>query len=664
MQKGILRASVALLMSLSLTGCIAPHPDRAKRLKAKQEAEAAQKAASADQKEQAAVKGTAPTSPANTAESSIPFLFPNPGPFKLVTNKDGEELWQARGDVGEFGGTLNLGAFGDGPKTFNTWDASDVESHGIGMVQNDSLVDIDPWTGKATPKLCKTVDVSDQGRVITFVLRKGLKWSDGHPLTADDVVFTFDTIVRNNWGEGSSRDTMCTPDDFPQIVKVDDLTVKFVYKKPFSPLLLNLNAIIVGPKHVLEPITKKGKNAFRPFWNVNADPKTFVGSGPFIVSKYIPGQRVEFKRNPHYAMVDAKGRRLPYLDKMTISIVREQPQEILKFLGKEIDLLDVRSVRGMDAALLRSKEKENNFTLYSLGPDDGTVYLMLNMCQRNRPKDGKPYVDPIKQKWFNNDKFRWAISHAIDRQSVVNNVLKGIGYPLYTCQTTASVYHNTNLEPIKCDLQMSEQLLKDAGFVKKNNELYDSDGHRVEFGLITNSGNTVRDAVCIHIKEQLKLLGIKVNYQPIEFNTMINRTHTSLDWEAIMMGLSGSRLEPYSGSNVWKSDGRMHEFDQRLPEEGKDITVVNDARPWEKEIDKCLDTAAASFDEKVRTENYQRAEAIAYEYQPFIYIYATSLLTAARNELGNYRPTHLGIYYTPKGTMHNLEEIYLKKGGH
>ena len=389
MPSGILRASIALLLSLSLTGCIAPHPDRAKRLKAKQEAEAAQKSGAAAPSTTSTTGNTTPQ-PSSNADSAIPFLFPNPGPFKLVTDKDGNELWQARGDLGKFGGSLNLGAFGDGPKTFNTWDASDVESHGIGLVQNASLVDIDPWTGKATPKLCKSVEVSDEGRVVTFILRKGLKWSDGHPLTADDVVFTYGTLIKDGWGEGSSRDTMCSAEGFPEIVKVDDLTVKFVYKTPFSPLLLNLNAIVVGPKHILEPATQKGKDAFHPFWNVNADPKTFVGSGPFIVSKYIPGQRVEFRRNPHYAMVDAQGRRLPYLDKITISIVKEQPQEILKFLGKEIDLLDVRSVRGMDAAHLRSKEKQIDFSLFSLGPDDGTVFLMFNMCQRNRPKDGKP----------------------------------------------------------------------------------------------------------------------------------------------------------------------------------------------------------------------------------------------------------------------------------
>lgn len=333
---------------------------------------------------------------------------------------------------------------------------------------------------------------------------------------------------------------------------------------------------------------------------------------------------------------------------------------VMKFEGGEVDLLDVREVRGMDAARLRKQESEGNFTLRSLGPDDGTVFLMFNMAQRKNPATGKYYVDPIKQRWFNNLNFRQAVSCALDRQSVVNNILKGVGYSLSTCQTSAGVYHNKSLAPIVCDLKKSEQLLKDGGFVKKDGSLYDDQGNKVEFELLTNAGNNIRDAVCIHIKEQLKKLGIKVNYQPVEFNAMINRTHTSLDWRPMMLGLSGGQ----TGAIFWcqclenRTDGSTRTT-IRLP--GKDDkVVVTDARPWEREIDQCLDTAAGSFDESIRRANYEKAEAIAYEQQPFIYIYTTMLLTAARNNIGNYKPTHYGIYYTPKGTLHNMEEIYLK----
>lgn len=637
----LLPAALSILCSLSLAGCIAPAVKPPESEKPVVEAPADDTAGSAS---------------GRTAKG---FLFPDPGPFKLVTDKDGNELWQARGDLGDYGGTLKLVTFGTGPKTFNGWDASDVESHGIGMLQDDSLVDIDPWTGKPIPKLAKSFSLSPDCRTITFVLRKGLKWSDGQPLNADDIVFTFDKIIKEGFGEGSNKDSISVPGDYPVITKKDDLTVEFKFKKPFSPFLSNLNAIMIAPKHAMIDAVKKGQDYFHTFWNVNCDPKTVVGCGPFIISNYVPGQRVELKRNPHYHMVDKNGRSLPYLDGITIGIVPNQGTMLLKFLGGEVDLLDIRAVRGSDAYQLKSKAKQGNFTLRSLGSDDGTAFLAFNMCRRKNPKTGKYYVNPIKQEWFNDRNFRLAVSHAIDRQGIVNNVMRGVGYPLSTCQTESGLYHNTTLKPITYSLEESAKLLKEAGFAKKDEILYDKKGNRVEIDLMTNSGNTVRDAICITIKESLKKLGIKVNYQPIDFNIMTNKTHNSLDWEAVMMGLSGSRFDPYSGSNVWTSAGRMHEFDQRLPGPGGTVKAP-DARPFELEIDRCFDRAAGSYDEKVRRENYNRAEEIAYNEQPFIYIYAPALLTAAHNKLGNYKPTPYGLYYTPKGSMHNIEEIYIK----
>lgn len=637
----LLPAALSILCSLSLAGCIAPAVKPPESEKPVVEAPADDTAGSA------------------SGRSAKGFLFPDPGPFKLVTDKDGNELWQARGDLGDYGGTLKLVTFGTGPKTFNGWDASDVESHGIGMLQDDSLVDIDPWTGKPIPKLAKSFSLSPDCRTITFVLRKGLKWSDGQPLNADDIVFTFDKIIKEGFGEGSNKDSISVPGDYPVITKKDDLTVEFKFKKPFSPFLSNLNAIMIAPKHAMIDAVKKGQDYFHTFWNVNADPRKFVGCGPFIISSYVAGQRVEFKRNPNYHMIDKEGRRLPYLNGITIGIVPDQRTVLLKFLGNEVDLLDVKAIRGSDAYQMKSKAKRDNFTLRSLGSDDGTVFLAFNMCRRKNPKTGKYYVNPIKQQWFNDRNFRWAVSHAVDRKGIVNNVMKGVGYPLSTCETEASLYHNSALKPIEFSLEKSQKLLAESGFVKKGDELYDKKGNRVEFDLMTNSGNSVRDAISITIKESLKKLGIKVNYQPIDFNIMTNKTHNSLDWEAVMMGLSGSRLEPYSGANIWKSGGRMHIFDQRLPGPDNKITAP-DARAWEKVIDECYDTAAASYDEAVRRKYFNLAEETIYNEQPFIYVNAVALLTAAHDRLGNYKPTPYGLYYTPKGSMHNIEEIYIK----
>jgi peptide/nickel transport system substrate-binding protein len=483
-------------------------------------------------------------------DTTAKVLFPNPGPRKLFTDKDGNEFWQGRGNVGKFGGALRLAEFGAGPKTFNTWDASDATSHGIGLIQFESLVDYDPWTGKPIPRLAKSFAVSKDGLTVTFVLRKGLKWSDGFPLNADDVVFTYGKIVKEGYGELSARDTLSVEDSYPEVSKVDDLTVVFKFKKPFAPFLYNLNPVTIAPKHILEAVTKLSKDEFHKFWDINTNPATLVGSGPFILDRYVIGQRYELKRNPYFSMVDSKGQRLPYLDKISVEIVPEQNTEIMKFMGGEVDLLDVKAVRGQDASMLKQKEKQLNFVLYNLGPDDGTVFLLLNMARRKNPKTGKFFVDPIKQEWFNNKDFRWALSHAINRRSVINNVLKGVGYPLYTALTPASLYFDKSIKPIDYSLDEAAKLLAHSGFVKKGGQLYDAKGNAVEFDLTTNSGNGIRDAVCIMLKEDFKKLGVKVNYQPMEFNTMTNRIHQSLDFDAVMMGLTGSRFEPYGGANM------------------------------------------------------------------------------------------------------------------
>lgn len=595
------------------------------------------------------------------------YKCPDPGPFKLVNAKslvegaEPDECWQARGELGESGGTITVSTFGSGPKTFNYWAHQDAESAGIGLLMFERLVEIDPWTGAMNPRLAKSIQLSDDKKTYTITLRKGLKWSDGHPLTADDVEFTFGTIIKKGYGNSSVRDTLSVYGQYPQVKKIDNLTVQFVTQKPFAPFIGMLANAPVAPKHVLEAVTKRPMNEFNTFWDVNCDPKTMVVSGPFKLLRYLPAQRVELERNNQYGMVDRKGTRLPYLNKFVIAIVPDQNTQILKFYGEELDFLDIKTVRGFDAALMKQRESTGNFRMYNLGPDDGTVFVMFNMSRRISPKTKKPYVNPIKQKWFNDPHFRQAVSHAISRKRLVDNIMRGVGLQLYTAQSPASLYFNRSLKPFPQDLNYSRELLKRGGYVFKNGQLYDKDKNPVEFTLTTNAGNTSRDATCVMIANDLKELGMKVNYQPIEFNVLIDKTAESLDWQAVVMGLTGDKIEPYNGANVWKSDGRIHMFDQRLPDKDG-VTRVKDARDWEKEIDSCFDLGATTFDEKLRHKYFDRYQEIVYEQQPFIYLSCILDISAASNKIGNYKPTPLGISYTPRGSFHNIEEIYMKKG--
>lgn len=611
---------------------------------------------------QTVIKKVETTTQGMPATGSGIVQTPAPGPWKTleVKNEDGSvlEALQARGEVGEFGGMLKLSTFGSGPKTFNPWAAADVESNGIGLLLFEQLVDIDPWTGKLYPRLAKSYTISPDNLQYTFVLRKGLQWSDGKPITADDVVFTYNTIIAKGYGNSSARDVLSVNGKFPKVEKIDDLTIRFTTAGPFAPFLNSLRQSI-APKHILEPVTKKALDQFPAFWDINTDPSKMVFGGAFMLEQYRAGERVELKRNPKYFMVDSKGQRLPYLDRFSLSVVPSQKTQVTKFYGNELDMLDVRSVPGYEVALMKQKEPNGNFKMYNLGPDDGTVFLMFNMCQRKSPK-GKYYVPTAKQKWFNNQNFRQAVSHAINREQIVDNVLKGVGTPLYTSESPASIFFNSNLKPYPQDLEFSAKLLKDAGFVKKpDGRLFDADGNPVEFTLFTNAGNTTRDGICVSIVDELKKLGMKVNYQPIDFNIMIDKTENSLDWEAIVMGLSGSKTEPYDGANVWKSEGRLHMFDQRIPVNG--VTTVTDARPWEKKIDELFNRGATELDFAKRKATYDECQKIAYEQQPFIYIESPLDITALRNSIANYQPTPLGVLYTPKGSLHNIEEIYFRK---
>jgi peptide/nickel transport system substrate-binding protein len=442
------------------------------------------------------------------------------------------------------------------------------------------------------------------------------------------------------------------------VEKVDDLTVRFTTKVPFAPFLPAINYPI-APKHVLEPITKQPHERFSAFWDINMNPEDMVGSGPFILSRYVPGQRAELKRNPNYFIVDKNGTRLPYLDYFIDAVVPDQNTQILKFYGNELDMLDIRSVRGNDVYLMKQKQPQGNFFMYNMGPDDGTYFIVFNLNRRKDPKTGKPYINPVRSAWFNNDYFRQAVSHAIDRKRMIANTLKGIGVPLFTPESPASKYFDSALTGYDQDLSVSRELLKKGGFVLKEDRLYDAQNNPVEFTLNTNAGNSIRDSVCVSIQNELKKLGIKVNYQPIDWNILLDKTSNSLDWEAVVMALTGSKLEPYEGANVWKSDGRLHMFDVRLPDSKGDVKVT-DARPWEKQIDSLFNKFATTIGTEKRRPLVNEFQQVVYDKLPFIYIYSALDITAIRKTVGNYKPMPLGVFYTPKGSLHNIEEIYFK----
>jgi len=561
-----------------------------------------------------------------------------------TTSINGIDYLQSQAPIGNFGGTLTSSTIGEGPKTFNPFNSKDNISSIMSEIMYDGLLSTHPVTGQPIPKLAKSFTISDNGKDYIINLRKGINWSDGKPITADDVIFTWNDIIFAGFGNTSTRDSIIIDGKLPTVEKIDDYTVKFTTPKPYAPFIRMLSTPI-APKHIFMPAVKKGTEYFETFLSTNTKPEDFVISGAFKLKEYVPAQRVVYERNPNYYIINRENKKLPYLDRLVYLIVGDLNNEVLKFEAKEIDTINLQ---GSKVARYKAMEPHSDFTMHNLGPDTGTMYLAMNLNNRKNDK-GEFYVKPEKQIWFQDVNFRQAVDLAVDRKNIVLNIANGIGAPLFTAESLNSIFLNKTLKPYDKDLDKARELLKQSGFHwDKNGNLYDKIGNRVEFDMLTNAGNTEREAIGVMIKQDLEDLGMKVNFKPIEFNSLVNKLVNSLDWDMVIMGFTGSPIEPNGGKNVMMSDGTLHVYNMRLTKD------KNSSRyDFEKQIDELFTLGALATKFEDRKKYYDEYQKIIYDEKPFIYLYAPTRIVAIRNKFKNIFPTSLG------GVTYNIEEIYI-----
>lgn len=542
-----------------------------------------------------------------------------------------EKIPVPQGTEPRYGGSFVLDSISD-PKSFNPVLAKETSTTAITGYIFEGLTDINPFTTEMEPRLAKSWEFSPDGKIWTFHLRDDVRWFDGTPFTADDVVFTYNELYYNPEIPTSARDILTIDGKKIKIEKVDTYTVRFILPKPFAPLLFAIATEIL-PKHVVEPMVKA--KTFNSAWGVNTPPDKIIGTGPFMLSEYIPSQRVVLKRNPDYWKKDKAGNKLPYLDSIVILIVPDQNSSLLKFQAGETDII---GIRGEDYAVLKPQESKGNFTIYNTGPTLSTTFLFFNQNPKAIPQ--------YKWKWFTNKKFRQALAHAIDKESMINNVMAGLAIPGDSALTPSSrFFYNPDVKKYDYNLEKAKNLLQEAGFKIKSSKLYDSDGNRVEFTLFTNSENNQRVNIGNIIKSDLDKLGIKVNFVPIQFNTLVTKIDATFDWDAIIIGLTGG-VEPHEGRNVWHSSGQLHMWHPRQK---------RPATAWEAEIDRLFEEGATELNPEKRKKIYYRWQEIVAEELPVIYTVTPVSLYAVRNKFGGIKPTALA------GVIPYIEEVYLKK---
>jgi peptide/nickel transport system substrate-binding protein len=539
------------------------------------------------------------------------------------------------------------------PKTFNY--ALSQESPNVFGLTYIGLVDENPITAEITPDLAESWEISPDKLKITFKLKPNLKWSDGQPLTIDDVIFTYNQIYLNENIPAAARDSLRVGEKglLPTVKKVGDDRVEFSIPETFAPFLSSACALPILPAHVLSSTIvqkdKEGKPLFLSTWRVDTAPDKIVVNGRYKLKSYTTGQRIIFTANPYYWQKDKQGEQLPYIKEVVWEIVESTDTALLQFRSGGLDAI---SVSPDYFSLLKKEEERSNFTIYNGGAAYGTSFISFNINQGSRK--GKPLIEEKKSRWFNSVKFRQAVAYAIDRPRMINNIFRGLGELQNSDISFQSPYYNKNVKSYDYDPAKAKKILSEEGFTYNDaGELFDDRGNRVNFNLTTNAGNKIRESMASQIKEDLEKIGMKVDYNPLAFSLLVDKTDNSLDWECMLLGITGSN-EPNGGATIWSTAGSLHMFNQKPQEDIEPIEgqVFTD---WEKQLERMYIDGARELDVAKRKEIYDKTQEITAEYLPFIYLINPYSLGAVRNTIKPIQFSALG------GAFWNIEELKIEE---
>jgi len=548
-----------------------------------------------------------------------------------------EDLLRTTSEPGIRGGKLVIAQRSE-PRTLNPVVAIDQNALGINARLQADLIHINRATQKTEPALAKSWTTSKDGTVFTLKLRRGLRFSDGQPFDADDVLFSFQMYLDEKV-HSSQRDLLIISGKPTKVEKLDPYTVKFTFPSPYSAAERVFDGLAILPRHLLEKDYQEGK--IGQAWPLNTAPEKIAGLGAFRLKQVVPGDRVVLERNPYYWTIDSNGQRLPYLDELTFIVVPTQDAQVIRFQAGDSQIIS--SLSADNYATLEAEQKTMHFKMYDAGPGLEYNFLMFNL---NSDTEGRLPEVARKQKWFRDVRFRQAVSAAIDRASIVRLVYRNRAAALATHVSPGNkAWFNSSVPVPARSLPHARELLKAAGFSwKSDNTLIDSTGQPVEFTILVGSSNTQRGQIATLVQDDLKAVGISAHVVPMEIRSATDRVLNTHDYDAIVMGLVSGDADPTPDMNVLISSGQTHlwHLGEKAP-----------ATPWEAELDQLMQKQLGAMNYQQRKNLYDRVQEILAQELPMIYLASPNILVGAQENLGNFHPAIIEQY-----TFWNAEELF------
>lgn len=419
--------------------------------------------------------------------------------------------------------------------------------------------------------------VSADKKTITFKLKPSLKWADGHPLTSEDVLFTWQLVTDEN-----TRSPYAS--DFQLVKKAkasDPLTFSITYDRPFAPALDSWAGLHILPKHLLA-----GKDIHTTAFSQNP-----VGSHYYQLKKWQHGEHISLTKNPNAALGQAK------IDQRITRFIPDRSTQLMELMADNIDVMNLNPTQFARVIPAR-KKLNNNLNLYKeLG--NGYVYLGFN----------------LKRKPFDDIRVRKAINYAIDKQEIIDGVYLGLGINIASPYKPGTRWSNPKIKPYPYDIKKARTLLASAGYQKMNEDgiLLDTKGKPLAFEIITNNGNKEREYTAVIIQRRLKEIGIQVSIRTIEWASFIKQFINTGDFDVVILGW-GLGLDPDQYS-IWHSS-------QQAPGQFNFIGYENPT------VDKLLEQGRTELNPDKRTKIYHAFAKTLLEDSPIVYLSAGYGLTA------------------------------------
>jgi len=521
--------------------------------------------------------------------------------FSLTVSgcKKGEDEVRKKSDTGPaYGDIMVEGSIGDASNLIPLL-ASDATSHGIAGLVYNGLVKYDKNL-QIVGDLAKSWEISQGGLTITFHLRPGVKWHDGFPFTAADVLFTYQKTI-------DPKTPTAYAGDFLKVKKaevLDPYTFRVTYDKPFAPALMSWSSAIL-PQHLLA-----GKD-------ITKSPLTRhpVGTGPYMFKEWSTGQKITLISNPAYF----EGR--PYVDGYMMRIIPDMATMFLELRARGIDrmsLTPLQFTRQAENNLFRKNFNKYRYLSFSY------TYLGYN----------------LKNPLFADKRVRQAISYMINREELIRGVLLGLGKPATGPYKPGTWAYNGKVKDYPYNPQRAKMLLAEAGWQDRNgNGILEKDGKPFTFEIVTNQGNEVRTKCAEIIQRRLADIGIVVKIRVIEWAAFVNDFINKRKFDATILGWT-IPLDP-DIYDVWHSS-------KTGPEELNFVSYRN------KEVDDLLEKGRSTFDQKVRKKCYDRIQEILAEDQPYSFLYVPDALPIIE---ARFR----GVELAPLGIGHNFIKWYVPK---